>query len=476
MMQAFSIRTLAATFTVAGIVLCLTISFVIALAFPEPPPRQITVTEARDVLLADGPVPGWRRRLEPNAPFAAARSGQGFVVQAGLVALLGAPPVDVRVRSLQLERMPSPVPAGNIIALDSASSEAQSMIAAMALGPGTSFAPFETAVRQADGRWLVLTPATPLFTPQRLRMSAAFAVAALLLLPIALWGAERLTSPFLRLAEAARGPGERSAAAFVGGPREAREAARALDEMRKRLSGALRERTAIMAAIAHDLRTPLTGLRLRMEGLPADLDAPRAAAADIGRMERLIAQLLTYVRGEEAPWTVEPLDLADVARSCVARQQDLGRAISVVAESEQLVRGDRDQLERALDNLIENAMAYGERAKVTVASEAGDGLCQVDDEGPGIPPEELEAVFEPFRRLEVSRNRSTGGAGLGLAIARSIMQRCGGSLALMNKKGGGLRAEIRLPLIVHPKKKSAEGETSALFNEPRPARLACEGS
>ena len=262
-------------------------------------------------------------------------------------------------------------------------------------------------------------------------------------MPLALWGAGRLTAPFQRLAEAARGEGR--AEAFVGGPREAQEAARALDAMRDRLGEALKERTAIMAAVAHDLRTPLTGLRLRVEGLAA---GPReVAVADIARMERLIAQLLTYVRGEDAPWTVEPLDLADLAREVVMRQVAMGRAVTLTADGEHLVRGDRDQLERALTNLIDNAVLYGDRADVAVTSEANEIVCVIDDAGPGLPPDQLEAVFSPFRRMEASRSRATGGAGLGLSISRSIIERSGGRVSLSNHAEGGLRATMRLPRL-----------------------------
>ncbi len=313
----------------------------------------------------------------------------------------------------------------------------------MALSPGMSFAPFEAAARQADGRWVVVTPPSPWLTPQRLRMGLAFLIAAAVLLPLALWGAGRLTAPFQRLAKAARE--EERAEAFVGGPREAQEAARALDAMRDRLGEALKERTAIMAAVAHDLRTPLTGLRLRVEGLA---EAPReAAVADIARMERLIAQLLTYVRGEEAPWTPEPLDLADLARESVARQAAMGRAVALTADGEHLVNGDRDQLERALTNLIDNAVLYGDQAEVTVTSEGGEVVCTIDDAGPGLPPDQLEAVFSPFRRLEASRSRATGGAGLGLSISRSIIERSGGTVTLSNRIEGGLRATVRLPWL-----------------------------
>lgn len=437
-MSTLSIRTLAAGFTVAAILLCLTVAFVIALTFPAPPPARGTLAEARAALAGETET-GWRRRVVAAPPFEAAREGQALVAQAGLAVLLDAPMAEVRVRPLSPERVPS----GGAASSRAPSEGLKALLAGMALSPGMSFAPFEATARQADGRWAVVAPPSPWLTPQRLRMGLAFLIAAAVLLPLALWGAGRLTAPFQRLAEAARGEGR--AEAFVGGPREAQEAARALDAMRDRLGEALKERTAIMAAVAHDLRTPLTGLRLRVEGLA---EGPReAAVADIARMERLIAQLLTYVRGEEAPWTPEPLDLADLAREGVARQAAMGRAVRLTADGEHLVRGDGDQLERALTNLIDNAVLYGDRAEVVVASEGGEVVCTIDDAGPGLPPDQLEAVFSPFRRLEASRSRATGGAGLGLSISRSIIERSGGRVALSNRPGGGLRATVRLPRL-----------------------------
>ncbi|MBN9481248.1 MAG: HAMP domain-containing histidine kinase [Bordetella sp.] len=434
-----SLRALAAGFTVAGILLCLTISFVIALAFPAPPPARVTPAQAAAALAGEVDS-GWRRRLVASPPFEAAREGQALVAQTGLAVLLDAPTAEVRVRPLRPER----VPAGGPLPPSGPPSEGlKALLAGMALSPGMSFAPFEAAALQADGRWLVVAPPSPWLTPQRLRMGLAFLIAAAVLLPSALWGAARLTAPFQRLAEAAGG--EARAEAFVGGPREAQAAARALDAMRERLGEALKERTAIMAAVAHDLRTPLTGLRLRVEGLAP---APReAAVADIARMERLIAQLLTYVRGEAAPWRPEPLDLADLVRDVVARQVGMGRAVTLRADGEHLVQGDRDQLDRALTNLIDNAVLYGGRVEAAVTSEAAQVVCVIDDAGPGLPPDQLEAVFSPFHRLETSRNRATGGAGLGLSISRTAVERSGGGVTLSNRAGGGLRATVRLPRL-----------------------------
>ena len=442
-MRRLSIHTLVAGFTIAGVVLCLTVSFLIATAFPASPPRLISLGEARAAMAAPGGSPGWRSRIVAEPPFPAAREGQAMVVQAGLNGPDGGV---VRARLISPERRVSG--AGRLDIRSSGASPPrglQAVLAGFASSPGARFALFELAVPQADGHWRVLTPDQPWLTPQRQRMALAFLLAAGVLLPFALWGAGRLTAPFRRLEAAARGASDRRAEGFVGGPREAVEAARALDAMRDRLGDALRDRTAIMAAIAHDLRTPLTGLRLRVEGLGPEARA--AAAGDVARMERLIAQLLTYVRGEDAPWNEEPLDLVDLARDCVARQAAIGREVTLTAEGEHLVLGDRDQMERALGNLIDNAVLYGDRAAVQVTSDAERVTCIVDDAGPGLPPDQLEAVFSPFQRLETSRSRATGGAGLGLAISRTLVERSGGTIALTNRPEGGLRALIVLPRL-----------------------------
>lgn len=196
--RSLSIRTLAAGFTVAAILLSLTVAFVIALAFPAPPPARVTLAEAEAAVTGDAET-GWRRRVVAAPPFKAAQEGQALVAQAGLAVLLDA---EVRVRPLNPER----APAGGPSAPSGPPSERlKALLTSMALSPGMSFAPFEAAARQADGRWVVATPPSPWLTPQRLRMALAFLIAAAVLMPLALWGAGRLTAPFQRLAEATRG-------------------------------------------------------------------------------------------------------------------------------------------------------------------------------------------------------------------------------------------------------------------------------
>jgi signal transduction histidine kinase len=213
--------------------------------------------------------------------------------------------------------------------------------------------------------------------------------------------------------------------------------------MRARLTEHMRQRVAIMAAIAHDLRTPLTGLRLRVEGLEGE--ARGFASADIGRMERMIQQMLAYVRGEEETWLEAPVDLVDVAEQCVAEHLALGNDVVLDAQGEQAVVADHDQLSRALANLLDNAVLHGGRAAVAIRRDGADVVCTIDDDGPGLPDDQLEAVFAPFHRADASRGRERGGTGLGLAIARRIVLRCRGSIGLANLPGGELSAWFRIP-------------------------------
>ena len=441
-----SLRLQVAVFTVLGILVCFSVSFVVALWFPTPEPRRISVIEAVQALEAQDVPPGWRRSVVDAPPFQTAGQGQDIVIRAGLASALGLSSDQVRVRSLRESRLQAPsalttqASGGGVL-----SERATQFIARLALSPGTRFGLFSTAIQQQDGSWLYLQPKTAFLTPERMRMLTAFAVAAAVITPLALWGCSVLTAPFQRLEQAAADDARLDSAKWVGGPVEAQGAALAMDAMRHRFLDHLRSRTAMMAAIAHDLRTPLTGLRLRIEGLSGA--SREEAVADIARMERMIGQLLTYVRGEEMAVTTEPIDLADVVEDCVRRQRLEGHDVSLLTRGEHLVLADRDQLDRALSNLIDNAVIYGGQADIMLLSQDGVTMCTIDDAGPGLAVDQIDAVFTPFHRLDTSRNRNTGGAGLGLAIAKAVLTRAGGQIELSNRAEGGLRAELRLPSL-----------------------------
>ena len=206
----------------------------------------------------------------------------------------------------------------------------------------------------------------------------------------------------------------------------------------------IRQRTQTIAAIAHDLRTPLTRLRFRAEQAP---DAVRdRMAADIEEMDALIVQAMAFVRGETTPERREPLDLDALAADCADGFAETGAAVSFEGGRALPVEGDAASLRRALTNLVSNAIKFGGAARVKAFARDGRAIVEVEDDGPGIDKDELEAVFEPFHRGERSRNRETGGAGLGLTVARQAARAHGGDVILTSRDGGGLTARLDLPI------------------------------
>jgi len=228
------------------------------------------------------------------------------------------------------------------------------------------------------------------------------------------------------------------------GPVEVRRAARAFNTMQERIQRLVTERMQAMAAVSHDLRTPITRLRLRAE-LLEDAATRRLVDADLGEMETMIDSTLAYLRGGKSDERMRPLDLAPVVETIVDEFQDQGRDVSLSGVGSAPVLGQALSLKRAFSNLIGNALKYGDAARVSIAAAAGHFTVTVEDHGPGIPAEARQRVFEPFVRLEESRSRETGGSGLGLTIARAVIVAHGGAISLEERPGGGLRVVVSIP-------------------------------
>lgn len=309
-----------------------------------------------------------------------------------------------------------------------------------------TFAPFSASVRQADGRWATVEPPRGLLSPWQQRMLLALGISMLLLAPLVWWMARRLTRPIRVFAEAAERLGADPDAEPLApsGPSEVRTAIHAFNDMQASLRDHMRQRTQTIAAIAHDLRTPLTRLRFRAEQAPAPVRD--RMATDIEEMDALIAQAMAFVRGETTPDRREPLDLGPLAADCAAGFTETGADVSFEGDGALPVEGDPASLRRALANLISNAVKYGGGARVTAFAEDGRAVVEIADDGPGLAGEDLEAVFEPFHRGERSRSRETGGAGLGLTVARQAARAHGGDVVLIPRHGGGLIARLDLPL------------------------------
>jgi len=224
------------------------------------------------------------------------------------------------------------------------------------------------------------------------------------------------------------------------GPREVRAAAHAFNEMQTSLRRFVEDRTQMIAAISHDLRTPITRLKLRAEFVDDDEQRGKMLA-DLDEMEAMIHATLAFARDDAA---IEPHAPVDVAAMLAGLAEDFGATYS--GPKGLMVHAGPIALKRAFANLLENAQAYAGGANVVLARDSAGIVVTIDDDGPGIPEAELERVFAPFYRVEGSRNRETGGTGLGLAVARSALRAHGGDIQLANRSGGGLRVTVTLPV------------------------------
>ncbi len=273
----------------------------------------------------------------------------------------------------------------------------------------------------------------------------------LLIIGLAAWlGARWLSAPMRRLATASRTLGQSLARNEAppqvderAGTVEVREAAHVFNEMSRQLGDQVHSRALLVAAISHDLRTPLTRIRMRLEASEDDPLTARSIA-DIHEMDDLIESALEVFRGAGHEEASQVTDVHALVQSLVDDLADLGQPVSVQGEPAP-ARVQAVALRRVVSNLVNNALRYGKRADVGVRPQDGAVHIVIEDEGPGIAPAQLEAVMKPFFRLETSRNRLTGGSGLGLYIARDLIARQGGALTLSNRPEGGLRATIALP-------------------------------
>lgn len=228
------------------------------------------------------------------------------------------------------------------------------------------------------------------------------------------------------------------------GPKEVRELAKAFNDMQRRIADLIARRTQSLAAVSHDLRTPLTRLKLRTEDLQ-DESLRGAIASDIGEMEQMIDTTLSYLKGDEAAEAPRPLELTALLETIVNDARDSGYDVTFDTREHIVIDGRLIGLKRAFNNLVSNAVRFGSKVDVSTVLSDHAVTVLVDDNGPGIPLDQLAAVLEPFVRLDHSRNRETGGVGLGLTIAKSHIEADAGTLTLNNRAEGGLRATATLP-------------------------------
>jgi len=305
----------------------------------------------------------------------------------------------------------------------------------------------KVAFRLTDGSWanfsVAMAGASSLWSPHSVISALVMMIAIVVLTR---WATGWIAAPLSTFARAADRLGRdvKAPPLSEAGPREVRQAVAAFNEMQSRIRRFVDDRTRMLAAISHDLRSPITRLRLRAEMLTDDM--PRQPMlTDLDEMEAMVTSVLEFARDETAAEPSQNIDLSATLAAICDNATDMG----LPAEFDwpgRLVCSCRPlAMKRALANLVENAARYGDLAHVT-ARHRGDAIeVVIEDKGPGIPADEVEKVFTPFYRLEPSRNRKTGGMGLGLTVARTIIRAHGGDIALANRAEGGLRVSVTLP-------------------------------
>jgi len=313
-----------------------------------------------------------------------------------------------------------------------------------AFGLFSNYGELKVAVPLSNGRWLSFVTSLPQDSPVLSRqLLVAMALMALITLFVSAWVVRSVTKPLANLARAAQRLEVDLAAPALSetGTIETRQAARSFNRMQIRLRELIENRTRMLAAISHDLRTPLTSLRLRAEN-NSDPDDREKMLATVAEMDAMIGATLRFARDDALAGPRRRTDLSALLASIVDDLADNGLAVEMEPSPPVVFTCQPDALKRALTNLLENGVKYGGRARARIVVLPDKIEVVVDDDGPGILDSELERVFQPFYRIESSRARETGGIGLGLAIARSIVEAHGGDLVLSNRKDGGLRARM----------------------------------
>jgi len=328
------------------------------------------------------------------------------------------------------------------------------------------------SVRLRGGPWLNVTAWVPrprgFWTPGAL---ASIALMVIVILALSLWAVRRLTRPLRAVAEAARRMGQdpRMAPLPETGSRELRAVAAAFNEMRERLARLVDNRTRLLAAISHDLRTPITTLRLRAEFVE-DAEERARMLATLDDMEAMVRATLDFARDDVTAEAARPLDLRALVDAICDDLSETGRDVTVAETADAVplaIRGRSSALRRAIINLVQNACAYAGAARVAVEAGPGTWAVVVRDDGPGIPEEHLAKVTDPFYRVETSRARETGGIGLGLSIVQAVADAHGARLILKNRPEGGLEARLEGPRDDDWRTGAADPTTSAFKSARR---------
>ncbi|ACI98425.1 sensor histidine kinase, putative [Rhodospirillum centenum SW] len=401
-------------------------------------------------------------RTDRAEAVADAEGGQLANCLDGMVGAIEEQPPEVRsmiLRNLKERQVTIRTNAGHEVVLDVYE---RSSLPKRDISPAISVPPFglvttpppepktiQVSRQMKDGTWMKfyapVTATDALREPGFLASLAGSAAVAILL---SAWVLGFTTRPLRRFAAAADRLGVDMNAPSLdeAGPREVRLAASAFNKMQRRLKAFVEDRTRMLAAISHDLRTPLTRMRLRAEFIDDDTVREKMLE-DLQEMEAMIGATLAFAREEASQEAIEPLDLGSLVAKLAESAREAGHPVGLLPPARPVrIMGRRTALKRALGNLMDNAVKYGGAAEVALTCTGESVVVTIDDHGPGIPEAEMENVFRPFYRLEASRSRDTGGTGLGLSVANDVVRAHGGEIRLSNRPEGGLRVAVVLPL------------------------------
>ncbi|MDM0007239.1 ATP-binding protein [Variovorax sp. J22G73] len=311
---------------------------------------------------------------------------------------------------------------------------------------------FIAAVYTREGSWVVVQPVPESFpNAWQRRVLLWFLMAAVIVAPAGWLFSRRLVRPLSGFARAADQLGRDPSAPVLAleGPAEIGRAAQAFNRMQARLRSFVDDRTVMIGAISHDLRTPLTRLRFRIEDVPDDVRA--GMLDDVEEMERMIGSVLSFIRDASVVSARERMDLASLVEDVVEQAVFVGKDVLLQRTEHAQVEVDAMGMRRVLDNLVENAVKYGHQARVRLFTDGADAVVEISDRGPGLPADELERVFKPFYRSPQARASRASGSGLGLAVCRSIARAHGGDVVLRSGPHG-LLAQVRVPLALQPQR------------------------
>ncbi|MDB5673149.1 MAG: hypothetical protein JWM65_131 [Sphingomonas bacterium] len=421
------------------VLLVQTLNFALVLLMPPPTPRVQSVARVAAALRSGADPSGMLKiSLRADEP-RQSQVGRDLRLADRMATTLALPVGAVRVES----QMPTPFR----IAGPFERARAREVPPFLRDGAGDDliFGAFTVSAKLSDGRWRSVEPAVSGFEPWRWRALLWLIVAIVVAAPFAWFLARRLVRPIRLFASAAErlGRDPRATPLPLAGPPELAEAAVAFNEMQARLNNYVEGRTTMIGAIAHDLRTPLMRLTMRLEHIAPEIRA--AAEADIEEMDQRITAAMAFVRDTTQPARRQALDLRSLAESVTDDFADRGAPVTLEPGEAVVMEGDAPGLKALLANLIGNAVNYGGGARVRCGIEGAAIIIEVIDSGPGMEADDLARAFEPFFRAERSRDRKTGGIGLGLASVRAVARAHGGEATLARRPEGGMIARVAFP-------------------------------